>query len=123
MSEETDPTISTEEPLVFDKAEPTAAAPPPSRCRACKRPLGREHFTIDEAECCEDCHHLVSHQLKEAKGGMAFLRAAGIGLVAALGGSIAWYAVAKITGMEIGRRRDRAKRQHLSAAGRDRPRA
>ena len=32
----------------------------------------------------------------------AFMRAAGFGAAAALGGSIAWYLVARITGMEIG---------------------
>jgi hypothetical protein len=98
MSEKTD------EPLSFDRAEPTEApeaAQVPS-CAACKRALGEEYFTLNENPICEDCHHLVSHQLKESKTFGAFVRAAGFGAAAALGGSIAWYAVARITGMEIG---------------------
>lgn len=93
-----------EEPLTFDKAELTSEPEPDAapQCALCKRPLGREYFTLNEAMTCEDCHHLLAHQLKEAKGATAFFRAAAIGAVAALGGSIAWYAVAKITGMEIG---------------------
>src|SRR5438067_1756360 len=92
-----------DEPLAFDRAEPTAqAAAEVPACGACKRALGDEYFTLNEQPICGDCHHLVSTQLKEAKGFNAFMRAAGFGAAAALGGSIAWYAVARITGMEIG---------------------
>lgn len=91
-----------QEELAFDRAEFAAAEDAAPSCALCKRALGRSYFTINGAIACEDCHHLVSSQLKESKGARAFLRAAGFGAAAAVGGSVAWYAVARITGMEIG---------------------
>src|SRR5438105_2739236 len=99
MTEETSPA---DEPLAFDRAEPLETADASPACTACTRPLAQEYFTINAAPICADCHHLVSKQLDDAKSGTAFLRALGYGAVAALGGSIAWYAVARITGWEIG---------------------
>jgi hypothetical protein len=94
-----------EEALVFDKveaAEPPPEPPAPPACASCKRPLGRDHYTINADTFCEDCHHLLSAQLKESKSGTAFMRAAGLGALAAIGGSVAWYVVTKITGMQLG---------------------
>ena len=90
------------EPIVFDRAELPPEPDAAPMCSACKRPLGRDHFTINQAQICEDCRHVLSKELSDAKSGRAFLRALGLGAVAAIGGSVAWYAVAKITGMEIG---------------------
>lgn len=94
-----------DEPLTFDRAEfaaPEDAAPDAPACSLCRRALGESYFTINGAVSCADCHHLVSTQVKESKQARAFFRAAGLGAAAAVGGSIAWYAVARITGMEIG---------------------
>src|SRR5437868_4872092 len=88
--------------LGFDRAEFASAEDAKPSCAICKRLLGSTYFTINGSIACEDCHHLVSSQVKESKGARAFLRAAGFGVAAAIGGSVAWYAVAKITGMEIG---------------------
>jgi hypothetical protein len=91
-----------DEPLTFDRAEFAATGDAAPACSLCRRDLGESYFTINGAVACDDCHHLVSTQVKESKQARAFFRAAGLGAAAALGGSIAWYAVAKITGMEIG---------------------
>lgn len=88
--------------LAFDHAEFASQEDAAPACSLCKRVLGSNYFTINGAIACDDCHHLISSQVKESKGARAFLRAAAFGVAAAVGGSIAWYAVAKITGMEIG---------------------
>ncbi|MEA2748665.1 MAG: hypothetical protein QOI41_2808, partial [Myxococcales bacterium] len=88
--------------LAFDRAEFAAAEDAAPACAFCKRVLGSSYFTINAAIACEDCHHLLATQVKESKGVRAFFRAAAFGTGAAIGGSIAWYAVAKITGLEIG---------------------
>lgn len=93
---------SAEEPLAFDRADFGTAPEAPAMCAACKNPLGAQYFTVNDTVTCDDCHHLIAHQLTEAKSAGAFVRALLLGGAAALGGSIAWYAVAKITGMEIG---------------------
>ena len=90
------------EELAFDRAEFAAPEDAAPSCALCKRALGSSYFTINGAIACEDCHHLVSSQLKDSKSARAFLRSAGFGAAAAIGGSLAWYAVARITGMEIG---------------------
>jgi hypothetical protein len=95
-------TEAKEEPLAFDRAEFAAPEDAAPACAICKRPLGDEYFTINAAIACDDCHHLLATQVKESKTAGAFMRAAGYGLGAAIAGSIAWYAVARITGMEIG---------------------
>lgn len=100
MTEETTP--GTEAPLAFDHAEFASPADAAPACAVCKRDLGESYFTINGTIACDDCHHLVSTQVMDSKGARAFFRAAGYGAAAAVGGSIAWYAVAKITGMEIG---------------------
>jgi hypothetical protein len=102
MNDDTAAPAPADDSVAFDRAEFASEADAAPACALCKRPLGQSYFTINAAIACEDCHHLVSSQVKESKGARAFMRAAGFGAAAALGGSIAWYAVAKITGMEIG---------------------
>lgn len=93
---------SAEEPLAFERADFGGVPEEAAACAACKKPLGSQYFTVNDAVTCDDCHHLIAHQLTEAKSAGAFLRALLLGGGAAIGGSIAWFAVAKITGMEIG---------------------
>jgi hypothetical protein len=98
--DETAPAVKDE--LAFDRAEFATAEDAAPSCALCKRPLGSSYFTVNAAITCEDCHHLIATQVKESRGARAFFRAAAFGAGAAVAGSIAWYAVARITGMEIG---------------------
>jgi hypothetical protein len=96
------PVVQHEQELAFDRAEFVTAEDAAPACALCKRALGGSYFTVNAAITCEDCHHLIAAQVKESRGARAFFRAAAFGAGAAVAGSIAWYAVAKITGMEIG---------------------
>jgi hypothetical protein len=97
-----EPAPVVEEELAFDRAEFAAAEDAAPSCALCKRALGSSYFTVNAAITCEDCHHLIATHIRESRGARAFFRAAAFGASAAVAGSIAWYAVAKITGMEIG---------------------
>ncbi len=100
--QEAAPVVQHDQELAFDRAEFATAEDAAPACALCKRALGSSYFTVNAAITCEDCHHLIATQIKESRGARAFFRAAAFGAGAAVAGSIAWYAVAKITGMEIG---------------------
>ena len=97
-----DETAANQDELTFDRAEFATAEDAAPSCALCKRALGSSYFTVNAAITCEDCHHLIATRVSESRGARAFFRAAAFGAGAAVAGSIAWYAVAKITGMEIG---------------------
>jgi hypothetical protein len=88
------------EGLQFDKVD--LAAPDEARaCRICKRALesGGEYFEISSSIICKSCATALSGS-KEGRGSL--LRAGLFGAGAALLGTIAWYAITKISGYQLG---------------------
>jgi hypothetical protein len=84
--------------MQFDKVE--LAAPGEARaCRSCKRPIGDAYFEIAHNIICDSCAAALSGS-KHGRGSLA--RACLFGAGAALLGTIAWYAITKISGYQIG---------------------
>jgi hypothetical protein len=83
--------------LQFDKVD--LATPAAARgCQSCKRPIAGEYFQVGQAIICGPC----AATLSGGAGRGVFLDAAFWGLAAAIVGAIAWYAVIKLTGYELG---------------------
>ncbi len=84
--------------MQFDKVD--LAAPGEARsCRICKRPIDGEYFEIARNVICACCAAALAGS-KQGRG--AFGRALLYGVGAALLGTIAWYAIVKITDREFG---------------------
>jgi|SRR5690349_23012207 len=94
------------EPLQFDVAEPGAsdassnAAPEATTCKACSRPIANTYYQANGAIICESCRAALDQPRgsRFSRG----MRATGLGLAAALAGSLLYFAVAAITGREFG---------------------
>ncbi|HEY6005303.1 MAG TPA: hypothetical protein VIV57_20650, partial [Anaeromyxobacter sp.] len=86
--------------LQFDTAEPTQAAASSARCVACGDALA-SYFEVNGAIACNRC----KDKAVAAAGGShlpTLLKATALGLVAAAAGSALYYAIAVLTGYEIG---------------------
>ncbi|HTB60551.1 MAG TPA: hypothetical protein VLC06_21930 [Polyangia bacterium] len=84
--------------MQFDKVElPTPGEA--QRCRICTRPIEGEYFEIARNVICGACAGALAGS-KQGRG--VFGRALLYGVGAALLGTIAWYAIVKITGREFG---------------------
>src|SRR5260370_33679041 len=90
-----------DEPLQFDRVEP-AGADGTVVCRGCHRPIVDGYHVINGASVCAGCREAVVRQLQGPLGARRFLRAAGLGLAAAVAGSLLWYGVGAVTGYEVG---------------------
>jgi hypothetical protein len=84
--------------MQFDKVELAAPAGPQS-CRLCKRPIEGEYFEIARNVICGACAGALAGS-RQGRG--AFGRALLYGIGAAVLGTIAWYAIVKITNREFG---------------------
>ena len=84
--------------MQFDKVD--LAGPGEGRsCQICKRPIEAEYFEIARNVICATCAGALAGS-KQGRG--AFGRALLFGVGAALLGTIAWYAIVKITDREFG---------------------
>jgi hypothetical protein len=86
--------------LRFDKAEPVADAPGLA-CSSCRAPLIDEYWDVAGQPCCAGCREKVL-ALAAAPTKEDLLRALLYGAGAAIGGSVLWFAVSKITGLQVG---------------------
>ena len=91
--------------LQFDVAESSAADESSqlssvTTCRSCSRPITSAYYQVNDVIVCDSCRRALDHPpgtpLRRA------LRATGLGLLAATGGSLLYFAVAAITGREFG---------------------
>ena len=97
---------SGKKPLQFDVAESASAASAQhsgaagTTCKACSRPIVNTYFQVNSAIICESCRAALDRPsgTKFTRG----LRATGLGLLAAVAGSLLYFAVAAITGREFG---------------------
>ena len=104
MSADGNSQVPGSDPLQFDVAESTAPSGSPSpsatTCKGCSRPITRTYYQVNGAIVCESCRMAIERppgtRLVRA------LRATGFGAIAAIAGSLLYFAVAAITGREFG---------------------
>ena len=97
---------SGKKPLQFDVAESASAAGAQhsgaagTTCKACSRPIVSTYFQVNSAIICQSCRAALDRPTgtRFTRG----LRATGLGLLAAVAGSLLYFAVAAITGREFG---------------------
>ena len=101
----TAPTGEGQQPLQFDAAEPAAATAAPAAgvtCANCQRAITTTYHLLNEAVLCGPCRGKLERELNGSgaggRMGSAILWGVGGGIV----GSIAYYAVAAISGYIIG---------------------
>jgi hypothetical protein len=100
------PSGAPSEPLQFDVAESGAAGASPgatsgvTTCKACSRPIASTYYEVNSAIICESCRAALDRPRgsRFSRG----LHATGLGLLAAIAGSVLYFAVAAITGREFG---------------------
>jgi hypothetical protein len=96
------------EELQFDRAvssSPAAAdatAKPMLACKACSKPIQGEYYQINGKVTCASCRTAIEAAVATPNGVHSFVRALGMGIIAAFAGAALYYGVAKITGFVIG---------------------
>ena len=81
-------------------ALPSGEAASDFRCRSCRVRIDGEYFTVNQQPLCPSCRERVVRGLVLAGG--SFSRALGFGVLAAAAGAALYYAVAALTGYELG---------------------
>jgi len=103
--ESPEPEQRSDRPLQFDKAEfddRPEGPPVVPTCATCNRSVESSYYLIGETIVCASCREQVVAALSDPRAGGRFGRAALYGSVAALLGTVVWYAIRKATGYEIG---------------------
>ena len=93
--------MSETDALQFDHAEFQQGAAPMT-CAVCNERIFRAYFQINDAVACTTCRYRLEQTGVEGSGVGRFLRAAGAGLAAAVGGAVLYYAISALTGYEFG---------------------
>jgi hypothetical protein len=94
------------EPLQFDVAETGAASASANAtsslttCKACSRPITNTYYQVNHAIICDSCRGALDRP-RGTRWGRG-MQATGLGLLAAIAGSLLYFAVAAITGREFG---------------------
>ncbi len=86
--------------LQFERAEFDQA--PTTECAACKAPLVNHYYDVNGSTVCEKCRYAIEASLTAGSAMGRIGRATGAGLGAAILGSALYYAIAALTGYEIG---------------------
>jgi hypothetical protein len=86
--------------LQFERAEFDQA--PTTECASCKAPLVNHYYDVNGNTVCEKCRYAIEASLTTGSAMGRLVRATGAGLVAAILGSLLYYAIAAITGYELG---------------------
>jgi hypothetical protein len=73
-----------------------------SACRTCACPLLDEYFDVNGAPVCARCRELFEQHAQPVRGLMPLARATLFGFAAAIAGAVLYYAVLRITNLEIG---------------------
>lgn len=90
------------EGLQFDRAERESGAVPAAACAACKRLIERTYYTVGTRVVCERCRAVMEALRTEGSGLERFLRAAGLGALAAAMGAGIYFGIVALTGYEFG---------------------
>jgi hypothetical protein len=103
MADPTPAESPAQDDLQFEQAEyvsPTAAAE--TTCGGCKRPIGDAYYALNNLILCPGCREGVERHWHGGSRLGRFARAAVLGSIAAVGGFVIYFGVAKTTGLEIG---------------------
>jgi hypothetical protein len=92
--------MSETDTLQFDHAEFQQGAAPMT-CAVCNERIFRSYFQINDAVACTTCRYRLEQTGVETSGVGRFLRAAGAGVAAAVGGAVLYYAISALTGYEF----------------------
>ena len=89
-----------EENLQFDRAESTGSARPDTACTRCHAALDQSYYEANGKPFCATCRDAIEADLARPSGSFPIAIALGIG--GALVGALLYFAVAAITGYEVG---------------------
>lgn len=88
--------------LQFDRAEPAKGGPgAAAACTACKQPLGSIYYEVNGKVICERCRNQVLEHVHAGSSAGRFGKALLFGVGAAIAGTILYYAILAITGLEL----------------------
>ena len=87
--------------LQFDKAEPAGPAKA-AACVTCEAPLADVYHLLQGQKICSGCRTAIETRKPDGTPAGRFVAALGLGLAAAAGGAVIYFAVLKLTGYEIG---------------------
>jgi hypothetical protein len=84
--------------LQFDRAEPLQGRPGLT-CTNCGREIADSYFEVNGKVVCAPCRNVVEDQWNRGQGSSTarFGKALGLGLLAAIGSAVVWYAVTELT--------------------------
>jgi predicted lipid-binding transport protein (Tim44 family) len=88
--------------LQFDQAEYDDDRSSAATCTACQQQIARDYYEINGAVVCQACKAAVDASRSPAGGGLRFLKALVLGVLAAGLGAGIYFGVAALTGYEIG---------------------
>ena len=93
------------DPLQFDVAEhaspQSGGSAGAQSCTQCAASIASSYYEVNGLIICPRCRGTLA-SLSEGSRGRRVLTAAGLGLLAAIGGSLVYYAIAALTGYEFG---------------------
>lgn len=91
-------------PLQFEHADLVEPAPLGLACAECQRTLIDAYYAVEARTLCERCQTILRYDHEHGRGTRwgRFTRACAFGALAALAGTLLWYAVRKLTGYEVG---------------------
>jgi hypothetical protein len=88
------------EPGPTPSAQPSAETAADWACRSCRTRIEGDYFTVNQQPLCPWCRERLVRGVALAGG--SFSRALGFGVLAAAAGAAVYYAVAALTGYELG---------------------
>lgn len=89
--------------LQFETAEYAGDQPPAEmKCGTCGQPIANQYYSVGTLIVCPQCRDEYLAHRHSGTRLSRFFSAIGLGLLAALAGSILWFAVRKFSGYEIG---------------------
>jgi hypothetical protein len=100
--EHEDDADDSDDELQFDQAEYDDGRPSAASCTACQQQIERDYYEINGAVVCQACKSAVDASRSPAGGGLRFLKALTLGVLAAGLGAGIYFGVAALTGYEIG---------------------
>jgi hypothetical protein len=71
-------------------------------CTACSQPINREYYHLNGKVTCESCRNVIEVAVATPEGALPVVRAAGLGIIAAIAGAAIYYGVIKLAHLEIG---------------------
>lgn len=90
------------EKLQFDKAEFKTEDSGAKSCAVCRKQIADSYYEVNGNVSCPECKVRIEEELAKGSPMLRFLKALIFGAVAAIAGSVIWFAVAKLLNLEVG---------------------